>query len=341
MMDRRALVVLCAIVAMFSLPACSYVPALYPAPRRDVLLGVTFSARYARELSLDPKATYAALMDDLGVRHIRLPVYWDEVEPSPGEYDFSSIEDYLAQAKARQVHVIVSLGYKQERWPECYEPPFVKNASVAEKRRLILDLLRTEILALRSFDNIDLWQIENEPFLPHGECGYGNVLSFDFVRQEIDLARTLDNRPLMVTDSGEWSLWTDAIQLGDVFGSTMYRSIWIPNVGLIVYPIPPLYYPVKNDVLRTLLQKKGSTTIVELQAEPWIMGDVLVTALAPEWLHELFPEQTLGRYVEYAETTGFPQIYLWGAEWWYWMQQKGYPQYVAAAKAIFRQAAAS
>ena len=58
------------------------VPGLHP--REDVTLGITFSARYATDLGLDWKETYLALLDDMGVRKVRIPVYWDLTEPQNG-----------------------------------------------------------------------------------------------------------------------------------------------------------------------------------------------------------------------------------------------------------------
>ena len=39
--------------------------------------------------------------------------------------------------------------------------------------------------------------------------------------------------------------------------------------------------------------------------------------------------------VEFANETGFDEIYLWGAEWWYFMKEQGQPQYWDYARELF------
>lgn len=46
----------------------------------DTKLGVTFSSRYAGDIGLDWRQAYISMLDDLKVKNIRLPVYWDLVE---------------------------------------------------------------------------------------------------------------------------------------------------------------------------------------------------------------------------------------------------------------------
>ena len=50
-----------------------------PDPEEGAVLGITFSSRYATDLGLDWRETYTALLDEIGVRKVRIPVYWDLV----------------------------------------------------------------------------------------------------------------------------------------------------------------------------------------------------------------------------------------------------------------------
>ncbi len=54
-------------------------------PEDEVNFGTTFSNYYAEELGLDWKETYLAILDDLGVKRLRVVAYWREIEPQPGE----------------------------------------------------------------------------------------------------------------------------------------------------------------------------------------------------------------------------------------------------------------
>ena len=49
-------------------------------------------------------------------------------------------------------------------------------------------------------------------------------------------------------------------------------------------------------------------------------------------------EHKLRENVLYAQQVGFPEIYLWGAEWWYWLKEKkGYPAVWETAKELFHE----
>src|SRR3989339_1760535 len=65
-------------------------------------IGVTFSSRYASDIGLDWRASYIAMLDDLKVRKVRVPVYWDLVETEKNKYDFSDIDWQLEEAKKRE-----------------------------------------------------------------------------------------------------------------------------------------------------------------------------------------------------------------------------------------------
>ena len=68
--------------------------------------GVTFSTLYAQELGLDWKAAYLATLDDLGIRHFRIPVYWRAEEKTQGVYDWSDVDWMLEEAAKRELKEI-------------------------------------------------------------------------------------------------------------------------------------------------------------------------------------------------------------------------------------------
>src|SRR3989338_5721806 len=45
-----------------------------------IIWGVTFSKPYAQGLGLDWKETYLAILDELNVKNLRIPAYWNELE---------------------------------------------------------------------------------------------------------------------------------------------------------------------------------------------------------------------------------------------------------------------
>src|SRR6266446_9877474 len=70
-------------------------------------LGASFVSGYASALGLDPRQTFTAMLDDLGVKHVRLMSHWDDIEPQAGTYNFSELDWEFQQANVH--HATVSL----------------------------------------------------------------------------------------------------------------------------------------------------------------------------------------------------------------------------------------
>jgi hypothetical protein len=302
-----------------------------PAPRTDVVLGITFSNRYAEALGLDWRETYIALLDEVKVRKIRIPVYWDLVEKVPGQYDFADVDWQLAEAKKRNAEVILSLGQRVPRWPECHIPEWA-NASDDLRKQALFKMLGESVKRYQNHSEIVKWQVENEPFLVF----FGICPKFDpnQLEEEVAFVRTLDStRPVMLTDSGELSLWFRAASRGDEFGTTMYRKIYKPGVGYVTYPLGPNFFRFKEQLTR-LLTKQEHFSVIELQAEPWANGWVADAPIEEQF--KTMDAKQLQEVVTYARRVGFSEIYLWGGEWWYWMKEKkGHPEVWNTAKELF------
>lgn len=304
-----------------------------PAPREDVHLGMTFSSRYATDLGLDWRETYLALLDDVGVRKLRLPVYWDLVEREKGAYDFSDLDWQLAEAKKRDAAVILAVGSKVPRWPECHIPAWARD-DTALRQEALLTFIRKAVGRYREETVIVKWQVENEPFLRFGVCPDFDV---EFLEREVALVKALDpSRPVLLTDSGELSLWYGAASRGDEFGTTLYRDIYSANVGgYFTYPVGPNFFRAKEWVVR-LFSQQDKFSVIELQAEPWASGWLVNVPLEEQFI--TMNERRLEENVTYARRVGFQDIYLWGGEWWYWLKVKhDYPAVWEKGKELFRQ----
>lgn len=307
--------------AYFNLPG--------PKPRQDVSFGITFSARYAQSLGLSWQETYTALLDDMQVRKIRIPLYWDLIEKNRGEYDFTDIDWQLSEAKKRHAEIILVMGQKVPRWPECFAPEWATTDEIRANRLLLFE--SKVIKRYKDHPEVVMWQVENEPFLTFGNCPNFKIGLLD---QEIALVKSLDtSKPILTTDSGELSLWFRAAARGDRFGTTLYRDIWSNKFGYITYPIGPNFFLFKEMVVR-LLTNQTHFMVIELQAEPWAQGWIVTTPLAEQF--RTMDEHKLVADVEYTKQVGFPEIYLWGAEWWYWMKvSQHYPAVWDTAKQYF------
>lgn len=298
--------------------------------------GVTYSPKYAAELGLDPEEAYTKMLSKLQVKYIRLPLYWNEFEPQESKFDDQVLDYYLKEAERNQAKVIIAIGYKAPRWPECYPPDWARSLSRDQLQEKILLMLHKAIVLHKDYPAVVAWQIENEPFLAFGDCPAQNPLTFEFVKKEVNLAKSLDNKPILITDSGEISSWIQTMSLSDYFGTTMYRQVWNPYIGWFEYPLPAFFYNAKSWIIQKIIGVSDVKTIVsELQAEPWVPAHQSLIEWNIDEQFKTFPPKKLLKHFEFAKSTGFSEVYLWGVEWWLWMDKNGYSEYMDTAGGIF------
>jgi drug/metabolite transporter (DMT)-like permease len=310
-----------------------YILAFAQTQPQNQALGVTYSPRYAQDLGLDPKKTFAQMFSDLNIKYVRLPLYWDEVEKTPGKYDLFQLDYYLTLAQKQNAKVIPVLGMKVPRWPECFIPKFDQGLSTSERHARVLELLKAEVLELKDYPSIEAWQVENEPLLAYGVCPKPDQ---NFLHQEVNLVRSLDStHPILISDSGELSTWTEAMQTGDWFGITMYRTVWDKTFGFFNYPIPSFAYEWKKNLAQLFAPQNKHSMIVELQAEPWAPNYLDLPQLPLAEQLTLFPPERLNQNLEFAQKTNFERVYLWGVEWWYLMQKLDHSEYLETTKTLF------
>jgi len=309
-----------------------------PHVQQNINYGITFSNKYAQELGLDWKDAYIKILDDLGVKNIRLVTYWDEVEPAFGEYDYSNIKWQLDEAEKRNVNVILVVGKKTLRWPECFSPDWVdKVTDPADKQAFVNNYIRESVNELKGYDSIMMWQVENEPFFPFGVCD--GKITKDNLEEEISIVRSLDSRPILVQDSGEGGFWYPTYKMGDYLGISMYRKIWYDFWGVFFkkfiyfkYPLAHWSYKVKAGILGVPYDK---IIVTELQAEPW--GPAISSELSDVEKNKSMSKSDFLATISYAQKAGFKDLYLWGAEWWLWEKEfNNNPFYWDTAKVLFK-----
>lgn len=298
----------------------------------NVRYGVTFSPKRAADLyGLDVRRAYRAILDDLGARRLRIPAYWDRVEPKHGKFSWDEMDFFIREAEARSASVLLAVGMRLPGWPECHLPGWAKSLSPEERNRELLAFERAVVERYRSSEVIWAWQVENEPFLfGFGECPGLDVGLLD---REIALVRELDERAIVVTDSGELGRWVRAAKRSDVFGTTMYRTVWDRRVGYVHYPMGPVFFRIKAWIVETLFRTKR-IIVVELQGEPW--GPKQNHELTLDEMARSMDVEKFRDIVRFERNTGFDEAYWWGVEWWYWMKTKyGKPEMWDEAKKLF------
>jgi hypothetical protein len=284
----------------------------------DIKWGVAFSRMWAVQLGLDPRETYLAILHDLRPREVRLPVYWHDIEAVEGKYDFTDYDWMVREAEQSGTPLVLVVGGKLPRWPECHDPDWVKENSREERENKLLAVVSLIVGRYKDSPALSFWQVENEPFLPFGaDCPTVNK---DFLQREINLVHSLDNKhQIITTDGGEFGLWAHAAYYGDVFGTTMYLIVWNKYLGYWHYNLPPRFFWLKQNLLHILYPDK-KIIISELQGEPWSHLMIYETTI-----EEQYKSMNLAQFrdnINYAKAVGIEVADLWGAEWWYWMKTK-------------------
>lgn len=290
-------------------------------------LGVTFSTSYARQLGLDPRETFTALLDEVGVRQFRIPVYWSDVQPTEGEYRWDDIDWMMDEAAERGAEVTLAVGYKVPRWPECYIPDWAETGGYPFDREKLLVYLQAAVERYRDAPALARWQVENEPYLAYGICPEAEEAD---IAREVSLVRSLDDRPVVMTVSGELQRWGPTAIQSDILGISIYRITWDKLIGYFRYPLPADFYRFRA---RLVGASTDTVVISELQAEPWF-PEAIQNRAPSEWAKE-FTAEDLRENVTFAAETGIEEADLWGAEWWYFLSKNSEPELWEEAKELF------
>lgn len=292
---------------------------------RQFRYGVTFSQPYAQYLGLDWKLVLTEILDDLQIQNYRLVAYWNLIEIGPGVYDFSDLDWQINEVAKRGGNVILAVGLRVPRWPECHIPVWASNLpedQLIEANKEYIEAVVKHYSDSPNIKTITNWQVENEPFLNiFGHCIRQNE---SIVSDKVGIVKNLSKLPVTITDSGELGGWHKTAKLADLLGISIYRRVSQPIVGYINYPLPPVFYSLRAWLVG-LFVGNNSVYISELQLEPWINGNLIETTVAKQ--KQAMSEEHMINFINYAKRTGLNPIYFWGVEWWYYMKQKGEPGY--------------
>lgn len=285
---------------------------------KPLILGASFIPAYAESLGLDPKATMDALIDDVGIRQFRLVSYWDQLEPSKGQYDFSLLDWQFQKAEAANAKVSLSLGLRQPRWPECHLPSWAANESTAAWQQQLKDFIAATVNRYKNSPSLDSYQLENEYFLK----GFSPFCT-NFDRQrlvdEYNLVKQLDPDHTVIIARSNNAL---GIPLGqptpDEFGISIYKRVWDANVThrYLEYPFPAWFYASLAGIQK--MKTERGMIVHELQAEAWPPGGKSITEISLAEQNKSLDAGRLNDRFAYGKATGMREIYMWGAEYWYY-----------------------
>jgi hypothetical protein len=301
----------------------------------EIMYGISFNTLYAQELGVPWKEVYEAFLTELGVKHLRLAAHWPMVEPIDDVYNFSELDYQLKRAEEEGADVVLAVGRRLPRWPECHIPTWAEEKTWEEQQTELLEYITVVVNRYKDNKAITYWQIENEPYLEvfaKEHCG-----EFDeaFFEREIAHFRSLDDsRPFLITDSGNLGRWAGPYKHGDAFGTSVYIHFWNPELGQFRTALPAWGYRVKEGIMKLLYGKK-ETFLIELSAEPWLLEPV--TQVDIETQYSRMDIEKVKDILLYAKETHFEKQYLWGGEWWYWMREQGHPEMWELGVDLFHQ----
>ncbi len=325
----KIIIVLLIALLIYILKVANHYPRKIDLNSKPNHFGVTFSTKYCGELDLDYKETYEAVLKELNVKNIRIPIYWDEIEKEEGVFDFSVYDYLIDEGEKYDVNFILSIGRRVPRWPECHSPHWLNKKENFEISPLTLKMIENVVKRYKDRDSVEFWQVENEPFL--GSFGVCPPLDKELLLDEFELVRSLDDREIIITSSGELKFWGEEAKIGDIFGSTLYRVVYNSWFGFLRYPLPPSFYKIKA-WLAGLSEER--LMVLELQAEPWVPQGRMVYLSQKDIDKSMSVDQFKANF-QYAINLDFLRTYAWGVEWWYWQKKYGNPEYWWIAASLF------
>lgn len=280
-------------------------------------MGVSFIPDYASSLGVDPQSTMDGLIS-IGVKQFRLVSYWSDTEPTSNHYDFSQLDWEFQKAEAAHAKIILTVGLRQPRWPECHAPTWIDTTKPVSAWQPQLEAYMTKVIErYKNSPSLEEYQLENEYFLQ----GFGNCTNSSRSRliSEYNLVKRLDSsHPVIISRSNN----SIGLPLGqpqpDEFGISIYKRVWDAGVThrYLEYPYPAWYYAFLAGTQKLLLHK--DMIIAELQAEAWAPNNKSVTDISLSEQNKSLDATRLTNRFEYGKATGMRQIELWGAEYWYY-----------------------
>ncbi len=270
---------------------------------------------------------------------VRLPVYLDDVEPTPGYLDFSSVDQLLGvvaehnRTASHPTRVILSIGARNFMYPELHTPywagpreqPSLGIVQAGDAYRLYFD---ASLKRYASSPLLYAWQVENEAFdyVVNRSTG-ADQISPAQMDWEVAEAHRLDPAHRVVTTTFDgWNVLVDWLQLTAPALATVRGYSGHPGptlaagdaLGLDIYldgPSTPLKF--SSVALRTSLKadaisywaalakaQNKEVWLTEIQAQPWTDSAGTFT-----------PQDLLNSAATYRHEP-VSVVLLWGAETW-------------------------
>lgn len=299
------------------------------------MIGTTFNHLDFAYLGLDPKKSLDTALS-MNFSYIRLNSYWNRIEPEPNNYQFSNLHSLLEKCQQAQQKVVLTVGVKAPRWPEFhwpdYIPPEHRNLGHTAAQNKLLQFIDTTVNACQKFSCITHWQVENEPL--NKRFLEKKKIPFDFLKKEVSLVRSLDQRPIIINLWGNRirrRLLSQAEKLADVIGLNIYQRRFVIKVlGRSIYRGP---CPSYKRLAKILSESQHPVWVTELQAEPWEIDEAAYFSQNPG---SLSPAKLRANF-KLVKKLPVEQVLLWGLKYWLWQAKQGNDQYLDVVENLIKQ----
>lgn len=342
---------LCVVAGALLLGTEVWPPAAPPAP----LVGFSYSPLISQLTNRDPVQDLGLLLAVTNPDVVRLPVYWDAVQPTPDTLDFSSVDQLLRvveqhdEASERPTRVVLTIGARNFLYPELHAPAWAgprqqPELGVVQSGPAYRMYFDASILRYRDSPLLYAWQVENEPFdETQNDVTGDDRITPDQLAWEIDEVHGLDTAHRAMTTSFDgWNVMIDMLQVyappvlaglgaypsghpgdalaaADVLGLDLY--IYGPG-GQPWYVTNSQRAQWKTQAVSFWSDRAGSqgkeVWLAEMQAQPW--GNLVGFG----------PADLVDSAIAYRQDT-LQAVLLWGVETW--LQD---PAWLAAATHAMR-----
>lgn len=287
--------------------------------------GTTFSHRFAKELELDPHEALhqvIALNFDL----VRLCVCWDEVQPHDGAFEFEEYHRMLQLCQERGQNLVLAVGMKAPRWPEFYIPAWLPQDPNSEiTQHATLNYLEQITKEFQRYQNIFVWQIENEPLDSSGPEGW--KIPEGFLAQEVELVRGATDKPVLLTAWGNELRKRGNLSIlqksgTDILGIDLYYQQFVDRKLFGAGYVGPQdsAHQLYAEISRTRLP----SWVAELQAEPWEKNQAAYRA---DRTKSMSPD-LLRQHIDNMKQLPVEAVLFWGVEYWIWRARQGDRRYI-------------
>jgi hypothetical protein len=313
---------------------------IWPSKPPPPLAGFSYSPLTSEQEHRDPAADLDRLLDAIEPDVVRLPIYWELVQPTPDQLDFSSVDDLLAvivkhnQSSPNPTRVVLTIGARNFLFPELHQPVWAgereqPNIEAAQSGAAYREYFDASIRRYRSEPLLHAWQVENEPLdkVVNAFTGY-DAISEEQLAWEVGQVHRLDpGRKVVITSYDAFNSTFDMIQsyapqllfligggsghpnealaAGDAFGLDLYLDgPYIPWRDFTTIALRAQWKQQAIDFWADRAHAEDKEMwLTEMQAQPWGAAETFAPA-------DLVASAALYRQAP------LDVVLLWGVETW-------------------------